>query len=68
MNETGNSEFSNSDNHEFSLSFWQNFVLTLCGAAGLISMVADGPISLTVLSFTIVIAMLIRVILKGRRK
>ena len=67
MNESGNSEFSNSNKATYSLSFWQNFLLTLFGAAGLISMVADGPLPITVVSFVIVIAILLRIIAKSKR-
>lgn len=68
MQESGNSEFSNSENRQYSLNFWQNFLLTLFGGAGLISMIADGPLPVTVTSFTIVIVVLLRVISKGRKK
>jgi hypothetical protein len=68
MNESGNSEFSNSNKATYSLSFWQNFLLTIFGAAGLISMVADGPLPITVVSFTIVIVLLLRLISKSNKK
>jgi hypothetical protein len=67
MQETGNSEFSNSKNVKYSMNFWQNFLLTLFGAAGLISMVADGPLPITVVSFVIVIAILLRIVAKSKR-
>ena len=68
MENSGNAEFSDSKNAKYTLSFWQNFLLTLFGAAGLISMVADGPLPITVVSFVIVIAILLRLIAKSKRK
>jgi hypothetical protein len=68
MENSGNSEFSDSKNVKYTLSFWQNFLLTLFGAAGLISMVADGPLPITVVSFTIVIVLLLRLISKSNKK
>ena len=58
MENTGNSEYSNSNNQRHSIKFWQTFLLTLFGAAGLISMVAEGPRWITYPSFIIVIIML----------
>ena len=66
MENSGNSEFSDSKNVKYTLSFWQNFLLTLFGASGLISMVADGPLPVTVVSFVIVIAILLRLIAKSK--
>ena len=65
MESTGNSEFSDSAKKTYSLSFWQNFLLTLAGACGLISMVADGPRWITYPSLIIVILLLLSII---RRK
>jgi hypothetical protein len=36
-------EFSDSEEELTGSIFWQNFLLTMAGACGLISMVADGP-------------------------
>jgi hypothetical protein len=58
MENSGNSEFSNSNNQRYSMTFWQTFLLTLFGAAGLISMVVDGPRWITYPSFIIVIIVL----------
>ena len=58
MENSGNSEFSNSNNQRYSMTFWQTFLLTLFGAAGLISMVVDGPRWITYTSFIIVIIVL----------
>lgn len=62
MESSGNSEFSNSNKKTYNLNFWQSFFLTLLGAAGLISMVADGPRWITYLSFIIVIGLLLSII------
>jgi hypothetical protein len=61
MESTGNSEFSDSSKKTYTLSFWQNFLLTLAGAIGLISMVADGPgwITYPSLSLTIILLALV---------
>jgi hypothetical protein len=66
MENSGNSEFSDSEKKVYSLSFWQNFLLTLAGACGLISMVVDGPRWITYPSFIIVIALLFSVIKRQR--
>jgi DMSO/TMAO reductase YedYZ heme-binding membrane subunit len=58
---SGNSEFSNSKNVKYKLNFWQNFLLTLFGAAGLISMVVDGPRWITYPALIAVIALLLPV-------
>ena len=58
MESSGNSEYSTSDNQKYSILFWQTFLLTIFGAAGLISMVADGPRWITYPSFIIVIILL----------
>ena len=65
MESSGNSEFSDSEKKTYSLSFWQNFLLTMAGACGLISMVADGPRWITYPSLIIVILLLLSII---RRK
>ena len=65
MESSGNSEFSDSEKKTYSLSFWQNFLLTIAGACGLISMVADGPRWITYPSLIIVIVLLLSII---RRK
>ena len=62
MENSGNSEFSDSEKRVYSLSFWQNFLLTLAGACGLISMVADGPRWITYPSLIIVIVLLFSII------
>ena len=58
MQSSGNSEFSDSKRKTYSLGFWQNFLLTLISAAGLISLVADGPHWVTYPSFVLVISIL----------
>ena len=65
MESSGNSEFSDSEKKTYSLSFWQNFLLTIAGACGLITMVADGPRWITYPSLIIVIVLLLSII---RRK
>jgi hypothetical protein len=37
MENSGNSEFSNSNNQRYSMTFWQTFLLTLFGARGVYS-------------------------------
>ena len=66
MESSGNSEFSDSMKKAYSLSFWQNFLLTLAGACGLISMVADGPRWITYPSLVIVIVLLFSIIKRQR--
>ena len=66
MENSGNSEFSNSEKKVYSLSFWQNFLLTLAGACGLISMVVDGPRWITYPSLIIVIVLLFSIIKRQR--
>ena len=68
MQNSGNSEFSSSENKQITLSFWQNFTLTLAGAAGLISMVADGPRWITYTSGVLVIGLLFRIIISNSKK
>ena len=65
MESTGNSEFSDSSKKTYTLSFWQNLILTLAGASGLISMVADGPVWITYPSLILVIILLVSI---GRRR
>ena len=67
MQSSGNSEFSNSNKKTYTLSFWQSFLLTLLGAAGLISMVADGPRWITYPSLIIVIGLLLSIIKSSQR-
>jgi hypothetical protein len=66
MESSGQSEFSDSPRKVYSLTFWQNFILTLACAAGLISLVADGPLWLTLTAGTSAIATLICIITTGR--
>ena len=49
MESSGQSEFSG-ESKSVTLSFWQSFLLTLAGASGLISLVANGPEWITFLS------------------
>jgi hypothetical protein len=51
----------------YSLNFWQNFLLTMAGACGLISMVADGPRWITYPSLIIVIVLLLSIIKRQRK-
>ena len=70
MQNSGESEFSgeNKAPGKITLTFWQSFLLTLAGAAGLISMVADGPLWISVSGFTIVIVLLFWLIASRLRK
>lgn len=70
MQNSGDSEFSseNKATTKMTLTFWQSLLLTLAGAAGLISLVADGPIWISVTGFTLVIALLFWLIVSFRRK
>jgi hypothetical protein len=68
MQNSGESEFSNSNNAKYTLSFWQNFMLTLAGAAGLISMVADGPRWITYTGGVLVIGILFKIISSNSKK
>ena len=61
MQNSGESEFS-CESKKIDLKFWPSFFLTLSGAAGLISMVADGPLWLTIPSFVITIGVLLWII------
>ena len=71
MQNSGDSEFSteaNNDSRKLTLSFWQSFLLTLSGVAGLISLVLDGPRWITYTGFVIVIVLLLSVIYSQRKK
>lgn len=70
MQNSGESEFNgeNKNAKKLTLTFWQSFLLTLAGAAGLISMVADGPLWISVAGFSIVIALLIWLLASQKRK
>jgi hypothetical protein len=68
MESSGQSEFSNSPNKVHSLTFWQNFLLTLAGGCGLISMVANGPRWITYPSFFVVIVLLLSIIRNSKKK
>ena len=70
MQNSGESEFSDSNKQptKLSLNFWQSFLLTLAGAAGLISMVTDGPRWITYTGFIIVIVLLVSLIYTSRKK
>jgi hypothetical protein len=68
MESSGQSEFSSSPKKLYSLSFWQNFLLTIAGACGLISMVADGPRWITYPSLILVIVLLLWMIRKSKKK
>ena len=67
MQSSGNSEFSNSNKQTYNLNFWQSFLLTLFGATGLISIVADGPRWITYPSLIIVIGLLLSVIKSSKK-
>ena len=70
MQNSGESEFSeeNKTPKKLTLTFWQSFLLTLAGAAGLISMVADGPLWISVTGFTLVIALILWLLFSQGRK
>lgn len=70
MQNSGDSEFSgeNRTPGKLTLTFWQSFLLTLAGAAGFISMVADGPLWISVTGFSMVIVLLFWVIVSNRSK
>jgi hypothetical protein len=65
---SGNSEFADSKNVKYTLTFWQNFFLTLFGAAGLISMVVDGPRWITYPSLLAIIAILLPIAISSQKK
>lgn len=70
MQNSGESEFSseNKTTMKLSLTFWQSLLLFIAGAAGLIPMVADGPLWLSVTGFTLVIVLLFWVIVSHSRR
>ncbi len=70
MQNSGDSEFTseNKSTTKLSLTFWQSFILTLAGAAGLISMVADGPLWISVTGFTLVIVLLVWLFVSHRKR
>lgn len=68
MNNSGESEFSNSNTKGLSMEFWQTFFLTLFGASGLISLVADGPRWITYPSLIFVIALLFPMAIESKKK
>lgn len=68
MNNSGESEFSNLIGKGQSMKFWQIFFLTLFGATGLMSLVADGPHWITYPSFIFVIALLFPLAIESKKK
>ena len=70
MQSSGESEFSteSSQPRRLTLNFWQSFLLTLAGAAGLISLIADGPFWLTVTGLGLTIVLLIWLIAANLKK
>ena len=70
MQNSGDSEFGTEDKTttKLSLTFWQSFLLTLAGAAGLISMLTDGPLWISVTGFTLVIVLLFWLLASRYRK
>ena len=68
MESSGQSEFSSSPKKVYSLTFWQNFLLTIAGACGLISMVADGPRWITYPNLILAIVLLLWMIRKSKKK
>lgn len=69
MQNSGESEYGDDGKttNRLTLSFWQSFLLTFAGAAGLISMVADGPLWISVSGFSVVIVLLFWLIVSQRR-
>ena len=67
MQSSGNSEFSDSNKQTYSLNFWQSFLLTLFGATGLISIVADFPRWITYPLLILVIVLLLSVIKSNKK-
>ena len=69
MQNSGDSEFSgeNKSATKLTLNFWQSFLLTLAGAAGLISLVTDGPLWISVTGFTLVIILLFWILVTQAR-
>lgn len=70
MQNSGESEFGYDGKTptKLTLNFWQSFLLTLAGAAGLISLVADGPLWISVSGFSVVIVLLFWLIVSQRGK
>jgi hypothetical protein len=70
MQYTGGSEYSEAKENRapLELRFWKSFSLTLSGAAGLISLVFDGPLWLTYTGGALAIATLIWIIATGKRR
>jgi len=69
MDNTGGAEMSGSKtNVKYSLSFWQIFLVTLFGAGSMISMIANGPLWLTVTGFSLVIVFLLWFIFTSKKK
>lgn len=70
MHNTGESELSGETKtpRKLTLTFWQSFLLTLAGATGLISLVADGPVWISVTGFTFVIVLFFWLIVSHSRK
>lgn len=70
MQNSGDSEFSteNKTTVKLSLTFWQSFLLTLAGAAGLVSMLTDGPLWISVAGFSLVIVLLCWLLISHFRK
>ena len=70
MQGSGESEYSSENGKPVGLKlfFWQSFLLTLAGAAGLISMVANGPTWLTYAGLVSTVALLIWVIVTRKKK
>ena len=70
MQSSGDAEFSGEkkDSTNLTLTFWQSFLLTLSGAAGLISMVTDGPLWISIVGFTFVIVLMFWLIISQQKK
>jgi hypothetical protein len=70
MQNSGDSEFSTEGKAtvKLSLTFWQSFLLALAGAAGLNSMLTDGPLWISITGFTLVIVLLFWLIVSNVRK
>jgi len=69
MKNMSESEESSTDRPtpKLTVGFWQTFLLILCGAAGLISMVVDGPRWLTYSGLGLTVVILLWLIF-GRAK
>lgn len=70
MQSSGDAEFSGEkkDSTNLTLTFWQSFLLTLSGAAGLISMVTDGPLWISIVGFTFVIVLMFWLVISQQKK